>query len=114
MTPLTRTYILTYCAAVTITALALRFYLPTLWSLGMAMNVIAFCYMGIDKRAARMGRDRIPEAFFLFTACVGAGPGILVGGAVFRHKTRKASFNLPVFSLTVAYLALVYVLLRPA
>ena len=58
------------------------------------MNVLSFCLMGMDKRAARLGRWRVPEkTLFLVTALFGGLGGVL-GMQVFRHKTKHWYFKL--------------------
>ena len=58
----------------------------------LALNLLAFCLMGIDKRRAVRGRWRIPErTLLLCCACFGALGGLLAMH-VFHHKTRHARF----------------------
>lgn len=58
----------------------------------LALNLLAFCLMGIDKRRAVRGRWRIPERTLLLScACFGALGGLLAM-RVFHHKTRHARF----------------------
>ena len=56
------------------------------------VNLIAFVLMGIDKRRARRGMWRIPEATLILSAVIGGGVGVLAGMLLFRHKTRKPRF----------------------
>lgn len=58
-----------------------------------AVNLAAFILMGIDKRRARLGRWRIPEAALMLSAVLGGGIGALAGMYLFRHKTRKTKFT---------------------
>ncbi|MDA3961363.1 MAG: DUF1294 domain-containing protein [Planctomycetota bacterium] len=69
----------------------------TLW-LGLAVwagliNAIACGLMGIDKRRARRQVDRISEWHLLVPVLLGGAPGSLAGMLLFRHKTRKRSFQ---------------------
>ena len=61
-----------------------------------AVNLIAFALMGIDKRRARLGRWRIPEAALIGSAVAGGCIGALAGMYLFRHKTRKTKFTVGV------------------
>lgn len=65
------------------------------WMLGLWIiwNIGAFFLMGADKRKARHGKRRIPEARLFLTALVGGAAGIYLGMKVFRHKTRHRSFR---------------------
>ncbi len=53
------------------------------------INIVAFCLFGIDKSAAKAGRERIPNKVLLGLAVAGGSAGALLGMIVFRHKTRK-------------------------
>lgn len=77
-------------------------------------SVIAFALYGFDKAAARQGRRRVPEATLHLWSLLGGWPGALAAQQLFRHKTRKMSFQI-VFWLTVVInsAALAWVLSRP-
>ena len=57
-------------------------------------SVLCFVLYGVDKAAARAGRDRISESTLLSLGFVGGWPGAIVAQQVFRHKTSKRSFRL--------------------
>jgi len=57
------------------------------------VNLAAFALMGIDKRRARKGLWRIPEATLILSAVLGGGIGALAGMLLFHHKTRKPKFT---------------------
>jgi uncharacterized membrane protein YsdA (DUF1294 family) len=63
--------------------------------------VAAFIAFGLDKRAARRGRWRVPEASLHLVELLGGFPGALIGQRIFRHKRRKARYML-IFWLIVA------------
>jgi uncharacterized membrane protein YsdA (DUF1294 family) len=63
-------------------------------------SVVCFAVYGIDKFAARGGRDRVPEAMLLWLGVVGGWPGAVVAQQAFRHKTVKRRFRV-LFWLTV-------------
>ena len=69
---------------------AARFYL--LWL--CVMSLVSFLVMGSDKRRAKQGARRVPEARLFLLALLGGGVGGLLGMYAFRHKTRHLHFVL--------------------
>ena len=60
----------------------------------LAVNIIGFLAMGLDKWKAKRGSWRIPEnTLFMFTI-LGSGIGTIAGIYVFRHKTQKKKFTI--------------------
>lgn len=68
---------------------------PTLlfWPL-TGMSFVAFILYGLDKWAAIRGVQRTPESTLQFCALLGGWPGALLAQQVFRHKSRKRSFQI--------------------
>lgn len=67
----------------------------TLWVAAAALavwNLIAFLVMGLDKRKAKKGKNRISESTLLLIAFAMGSIGILSGMLVWHHKTRKVKF----------------------
>ena len=60
----------------------------------IAVNLLAFIFMGRDKAAAQAGTRRTPETTLLALAVVGGSFGGLLGMVLFRHKTRKPAFRI--------------------
>ena len=58
----------------------------------IAINVIAFFAMGIDKWKAKRDAWRIPEQTLLSLVVLGGGIGGIAGMYTFRHKTKKPRF----------------------
>ena len=59
----------------------------------IAMNLVSFALMGIDKRRAQRGAWRISEkVLFMATACFG-GLGGVMGMRLFHHKTKHWYFR---------------------
>ena len=48
----------------------------------LILNLIAFVLMGVDKRRAINGKERIPERVLLFWGFIMGGPGLLLGALV--------------------------------
>ena len=69
-------------------------------------SVLCFVLYGVDKAAARAGRDRISESTLLSLGFVGGWPGALVAQQVFRHKTSKRSFQVRFWLSVVSNVAL--------
>jgi len=86
------------------------FYVPALWLL--AMSLVLFCAMGIDKRRARRGGRRVPEARLFLLAALGGAAGGWLGIYAFRHKTRRPAFTLGFPLLALLQLALCLTLHR--
>ena len=60
------------------------------------INAVGFLLMLADKRKARRGAWRIPEATLLGTAALGGSIGVLAGMYLVRHKTRHLKFTIGV------------------
>lgn len=58
----------------------------------IAINIIAFAVMGIDKRKAIKRRWRIPEKSLFLSAILGGSIGAIAGMQLFRHKTKHTKF----------------------
>jgi uncharacterized membrane protein YsdA (DUF1294 family)/cold shock CspA family protein len=75
--------------------LTLRLKLSVPWFLAylFGINATTFLLYGYDKMIAGGTTLRVPEALLHLLACVGGTPAALAGQAIFRHKTRKMSFQ---------------------
>lgn len=61
----------------------------------LAMNLLAFCVMLLDKhRSRKNGAERISEGMLFFLAAAFGSLGVYAGMFAFRHKTRKWYFLL--------------------
>lgn len=78
----------------------------------LAVNVIAFAGMGIDKFKAIHRLWRTPEAVLFLQALAGGVLGSLAGMLVFRHKIRKSAFRIGMPLILLLYLLLAFFLLR--
>ena len=79
----------------------------------LAINLIAFLAMGIDKWKAKRGAWRIPEQTLLSLVLLGGGIGGIAGMYTFRHKTKKPRFfiGFPVI-LIMEIVALIYIIIN--
>ena len=66
--------------------------------------MVTFLFYGLDKRAATRGGWRTSEARLHLFELLGGWPGALLAQRVFRHKTRKAEFQVVFYLAVVANL----------
>lgn len=66
----------------------------------LAASAASLVVYAVDKSAARHDRWRVSESTLHLLALIGGWPGALVAQWLFRHKSRKASFQ-AAFALTV-------------
>jgi uncharacterized membrane protein YsdA (DUF1294 family) len=89
-----RTLVFALCFIVLICLFAWKGYLP--WfipGIYAFSSLFAFLFYSFDKAAAQANQWRICESTLHGLSLIGGWPGALVGQAVYRHKTRKASFR---------------------
>ncbi len=76
------------------------------------INAVGFLLMLADKRRARYGLWRIPEATLLGIAVLGGSAGSLAGMYLGRHKTRHIQFVLGIPAILLLQIALLCFLLK--
>ena len=69
------------------------------------VSLFSFCQYWMDKQSAQKGRWRTPENSLHIAELLGGWPGALVAQQVFRHKTRKASFQLVFWAIVALHQA---------
>ena len=74
----------------------------------LAINIVLFVVMGVDKYRAIRRLGRIPEATLFILALVGGACGGTVGMYSFRHKTKHWYFAVFFPLLALAQLALYF------
>lgn len=75
-----------------------------LWYL--AVNIILFCLMGIDKYKAKHNKWRIPEATLLSLSLLGAPVGGFAGMHLFHHKTKKLYFHIVFWTAALLHITI--------
>lgn len=70
----------------------------------LLMSVAALGACGWDKARAVARQSRVPERLLLGLALLGGSPGLVLGMAVFRHKTRSPGFVLALAVIVIAQL----------
>lgn len=80
----------------------------------LAVNILGFFMMGIDKQRARKRAFRIPEATLFMIALIGGSIGSIAGMHLFRHKTRHwyFLFGMPAI-LLLQIILIVFITLGP-
>ena len=75
----------------------------------IAINLITFLVMWLDKRKAKKGRWRIPEKTLFIITALGGGIGTIVGMYTLRHKTQKIAFviGFPLITI-IEIIAIIY------
>lgn len=80
----------------------------------VAINILGFVLMGVDKWKAKSRKWRIPEASLFFVAILGGSVGSIIGIYTFRHKTKHKKFTIGMPIILVIQVALViWLLLSP-
>jgi len=73
----------------------------------LVVSFVTFVVYGFDKRRADNGGRRVPERTLHILAFFGGWPGALIAQRQFRHKTRKTSFLIVLWTLVVLHVAVV-------
>ena len=81
------------CAAVVLALILWRLGLTPAYAYLVSANVMTLLLYGYDKRQAVVGGFRLPELALHLGALCGGSPAALLGQRLFRHKTRKLSFQ---------------------
>ena len=78
----------------------------------LLINIVTFIAFAIDKRRARKGKWRIPEARLLLFAALGGTLGAMAGMKICRHKTQHLKFKYGVPAILISQLALAFYCLQ--
>jgi uncharacterized membrane protein YsdA (DUF1294 family) len=78
----------------------------------VSASLVAFALAVWDKARARRGGARVPERVLLAVALVGGSPGLLLAMILFRHKTRKVAFLVPLALIVALQAAAAWWILR--
>ncbi len=77
----------------------------------LAINLVSFIVMGIDKKKAQKRAWRIPESTLFVLAIIGGSIGSVIGMQLFRHKTRHWYFVYGMPAILILQILLVLILL---
>lgn len=75
----------------------------------VAINLITFVTMYVDKKKAKWGKWRIKESTLFTLVLLGGGIGGIAGMYLFRHKTKKTRFviGFPLILITEVICAII-------
>ena len=71
------------------------------WSYLILVNAGSLVLMGFDKVSAKVNSERVPEMWFFLISLAGGFVGVILGMFAFRHKTRRASFQVKIAAAAV-------------
>jgi len=77
----------------------------------VSINLVAIIAYGIDKRAAKKGLWRVPEIRLHTLELLGGWIGAFVAQKIFRHKTKKKSYQAMFWLMLVFQIAIIYYIL---
>ena len=94
--------------------LFVQFYfdLEAIINILITLNGSTFLMFGYDKFQAGRRSRRVPENVLYLITFLGGSIGTLLGMNIFRHKTRKTSFQFWVILIIIAQVAIAYALWR--
>jgi uncharacterized membrane protein YsdA (DUF1294 family) len=78
----------------------------------LLMNIVTIIAYGVDKNAAKKGAWRVPEMQLHLLEFLGGSPGAFVAQKIFRHKTKKKSFQLSFLFVLALQAVVVYYVLK--
>lgn len=79
----------------------------------IAINLIGFFVMWLDKKKAKKGAWRIQEKTLFIITGLGGGIGTIAGMYTFRHKTQKLGFVIGFPFITILeIITIVYFLIK--
>lgn len=77
----------------------------------ISINAVTLIAYGIDKRAAKRGEWRIPEIRLHTLELLGGWIGAFIAQKMFRHKTKKKSYQAMFWLMLVFQLVIIYYIL---
>jgi len=78
----------------------------------LVINTLTFLTYGYDKTAAVKNHRRIPENKLHLMELIGGSPAAMIAQLVFRHKTKKGSFQIVFWAIVVVQVFMVGMLIN--
>ncbi len=78
----------------------------------IVINLITIVIFAFDKSRSRGDGRRIPEKTLLLLALIGGTPAALYAMNLFRHKTKKYSFQIPLYIIMLVQIGLIVWILQ--
>lgn len=78
----------------------------------IAINIVGFIAMAVDKSKAKHKKWRTPEKKLLIIAIIGGSVGCLIGMDLFRHKTKHKKFYVGVPIILMAQIVVALIVLK--
>ncbi|MFL0248240.1 DUF1294 domain-containing protein [Candidatus Clostridium stratigraminis] len=77
-----------------------------------AINIFGIYIMYLDKRKAKKGYWRVPEATLFMVAAIFGSLGILIGMKLFHHKTKHLKFVIGIPAILIVQVYIIYKLFQ--
>ncbi|MFL0267602.1 DUF1294 domain-containing protein [Candidatus Clostridium radicumherbarum] len=74
----------------------------------IAINIFGIYIMYLDKRKAKKGYWRVPEATLFMVAAIFGSLGVLIGMKLFHHKTKHLKFVIGIPAILILQVYLIY------
>lgn len=78
----------------------------------LLINIAAFLFFGIDKMKAGLRHRRVRERTLFVLALLGGSIGALAAMNLFRHKTKKVSFQTILMLIVLLHIFLAFAFIR--
>lgn len=72
------------------------------------INAVTFLAYGVDKKAARLQKRRVPEMQLHLLELLGGSPAAFAAQKVFHHKTKKTSYQMSFIFVLAIQAAIIY------
>lgn len=77
----------------------------------IVINLITILFFGLDKLEAKMNHERTSERKLWFLCLIGGSLGGLLAMNIFRHKTKKISFQVGLAIILMIQVWLIYLMI---